>query len=362
MYNTFESIMMDVSKRTDLYVDELYVNPNLTWNLVERLPGLEWDFYRLSEHPCITWDIVQTHPDKEWSWSDLSKNPSLYSYIRKHPDKEWNWFYLSKNPNLTWDFVLEHPYEDWDWSALTTHSNISFDTILAHSHHEWDWSVLGSNPSVTPEIVKANPEVGWDFRYLSRNLNITYEFVSEYRQESWDERYLSLQLKLPPSFRIDDPWFWRGFLLSRNPSISWDTISALPNEFDWYHLSRQPHLADRIRTENAPWDDEGIAANPALLGYVENVRGRSKNPAITYSFFCEYDDWDFPELCRNVFVHDPYVAASRIYKAYKSRDLKYRLPLVALRSVTNDMIRYRPGTGVEYYRVLNFFENKEWMN
>lgn len=61
-------------------------------------------------------------------------------------------------------------------------------------------------------------------------------------------------------------------------------------------------------------------------------------------------------------LYHRYKAGCVIARAYRSYKLRYLLPLVAVRGVTNDMIKYRPGTGVEWERVRSFFENKEFMN
>jgi hypothetical protein len=365
MCSTFSAIIKEGSKYMDFPVEHLISNPNLTWDLVETLPQYTWDTYLLSRHPCVTPAILQKYPEKDWNYSFLSENPSMFSYIQSHPDKEWNWYTLSKNPKLTWDFVMQHIHEDWDWSALTVHPNISFDTIVQNSEHEWDWAHLGRNPNVTPEIVQAHPKIGWHFRELSQNASMTYEFVQSCRHEHWDGMHLSWKLSFPTSFKVDDPWFWNMYLLSRNPTISWEAIQARPNEFRWHFLSRNPRLAEYIlKYPSMPWEPEGLASNPALFGKVLNWKGLSQNPALTYPFFCEHihADWDPTQLSQNLFVHDPYVAASRIRRAYDSYKMKYRLPLVAIRSITNDMIRYRPHTGIEYQRALAFFEQKEWLN
>lgn len=60
-------------------------------------------------------------------------------------------------------------------------------------------------------------------------------------------------------------------------------------------------------------------------------------------------------------LYQMHKAGCVILRAYRSYKLRYLLPLVAVRGVTNDMIKYRPGTGVEWERARSFFENKEFL-
>jgi hypothetical protein len=55
-----------------------------------------------------------------------------------------------------------------------------------------------------------------------------------------------------------------------------------------------------------------------------------------------------------------YKAGCTIARAYRAYRLRYRIPLVALKSITNDMIKYRPGTGIKFFEAKNFFEKQEW--
>jgi hypothetical protein len=57
-----------------------------------------------------------------------------------------------------------------------------------------------------------------------------------------------------------------------------------------------------------------------------------------------------------------YMSVSIIERAYKSYKMRVLLPVVANKARMMDMITYRPGTGVEYFKAKDFFENKKWMD
>lgn len=76
--------------------------------------------------------------------------------------------------------------------------------------------------------------------------------------------------------------------------------------------------------------------------------------------FCNHTSNAFKEALLD--CKRKYTAGQVISRAYRSYKMRYLLPLVAIRSVSNDMIKYRPGSGIEWQRASAFFENKEWEN
>ncbi len=54
------------------------------------------DWGEISKHPNITWEIIQNNPDIDWGWSELSYNPNItWEIIENNFDKDWAWHELS---------------------------------------------------------------------------------------------------------------------------------------------------------------------------------------------------------------------------------------------------------------------------
>jgi hypothetical protein len=66
-------------------VEYLSVNPNVTWEFIQRTNPLNWNYSLLSKHPNITFDIIVNNPQFKWDYQ-----------------------YYYKNPNLDWNFIMEN--------------------------------------------------------------------------------------------------------------------------------------------------------------------------------------------------------------------------------------------------------------
>ena len=83
-------------------------------------------------NPNITWDIVQAHPKMNWHWHALSRyNPNItWEIVRDHPDMPWDWNGLSYSSKITWDIVQAYSEKQWNWDGIITHSLIFIPTPL----------------------------------------------------------------------------------------------------------------------------------------------------------------------------------------------------------------------------------------
>jgi hypothetical protein len=88
---------------------------------------------------------------------------------------------------------------------------------------------------------------------------------------------------------------------------------------------------------------------------------------VTRHKFCNFMQMNFCGPTSQYFQHqvnhyiDMYNARKKIARAYKAYRMRVRLPVVANKSRIMDMIRYRPGTGVEYFKAKDFFDNKRFL-
>ena len=94
--------------------------------LLSRYPNQQWSWNDLSLNPNITWEVVENHPNKPWDWYWLSKNPGMtWEIIKLNPNKPWKWNGVSQNPNITWEIVKLNPNKGWCWTGLSHHPNIT---------------------------------------------------------------------------------------------------------------------------------------------------------------------------------------------------------------------------------------------
>jgi len=75
----------------------------------------------MSQHPNVTWDIIQEHPDLEWAPYSVSFNPNItWDIVMDNPQYPWNNIGLSQNPNITWDIVEQYPNGPQDKKEYNT--------------------------------------------------------------------------------------------------------------------------------------------------------------------------------------------------------------------------------------------------
>lgn len=100
-------------------------NINTTWELFLSLRNKcskSAGIY-LSENPNVTWEIVQNNPDINWSWPGLaSENPNItWDVIKNNLNKpifpEW----ASCNPNLTYRFARRIARREFETQTLSFH-------------------------------------------------------------------------------------------------------------------------------------------------------------------------------------------------------------------------------------------------
>jgi hypothetical protein len=88
---------------------------NITWEIVQAYPLIDWNYLNLSSNPNITWEIVEANPDKPWNYDRLSSNPNITrDIVDANPDKPWNYFKLSKNKmNFAKEQFIRSKFQEW---------------------------------------------------------------------------------------------------------------------------------------------------------------------------------------------------------------------------------------------------------
>ncbi len=52
-------------------------NPNITWDIVQSNPQINWNYRYLSNNTNITWKIVKSNPQVPWDYEELSSNSMI---------------------------------------------------------------------------------------------------------------------------------------------------------------------------------------------------------------------------------------------------------------------------------------------
>lgn len=100
----------------------------------------------VSLNPNITWEIVQSHPDIQWNWDMLSLNPNItWEIIQQNPNDPWNWELLAKNPNITWEIIQQNPDKHWDIKMFSENPNISFENVMEMKEQKYFFGGLFAN-------------------------------------------------------------------------------------------------------------------------------------------------------------------------------------------------------------------------
>ena len=191
--------------------NSLSCNPNITWEIIQNNPYMNWNWTNIFKNPNITWDIIKYNPNKFlWNENNILLNPNItWEVIQNNPNIKWFWTAISNNPNITWEIIQNNPNSPWDWSNISQNPNITWEIIQNNSDKPWNWSYLSCNPNITMEIIQNNPDKDWNWRYLSSNPNITREIMQNNPDKGWE-------------------WY----NIFRNPNITLDIIQNYPDK-DW---------------------------------------------------------------------------------------------------------------------------------
>jgi hypothetical protein len=262
--------------------EELSSNPNVTIELVESRPDIEWCYCGLSKNPNITWDIVKARPGKPWSYVRLLINPSITweNILEMQSIREVSRFracqkaFVCRNPNVTFDMVRQFPtwvslqqlslnpsitiYDvldvnfqghedewlkgDWNYAWLSFHPNITLDIILSTPEIRWDFGYASSNPNITIDQVISHPELSWDYDALSKNPNITWDIVKSHPEIPWSYSEMSKNPNITWDIMRSTPKLdWSYLYFSMNPNITWDIVLENPDiEFCHNSLLENP--------------------------------------------------------------------------------------------------------------------------
>jgi len=148
-----------------LYSTHIFQHPNVTMEfLMKMFDGEDLGVvlpYRVSGNPNITIEFVNKYPGGDWDWNRLSRNRGIsMEDIENNPDKPWNYEYVSKNPNLTIGFVRKYIDKGWDFSEIAKNPNISPE-VLIQLHRDcrnqfqlklWRFS---RNPNLTIDFIES---------------------------------------------------------------------------------------------------------------------------------------------------------------------------------------------------------------
>ena len=119
------------------------------WEIVFRYNhNVTFDFYRqylagrgisvkyLSNNPNITLDIIENNPTLDWDWKLISCNPNItIGFIQKNIDKFnlFDWYEISRNKGITMKDISEYISFPWKYEGVSENPNITIPFIEEHS-------------------------------------------------------------------------------------------------------------------------------------------------------------------------------------------------------------------------------------
>ena len=206
------------------------LNPNITPSVVESNPQFPWTHWQLSSNRNFKWEYIVSRP--EWFLPPkytmkLGENPNVtWEIIQSNPQIEWDMDSVSENPSITWDVVTKNPEYEWSYSGLCSNPNITWDIVSQRLWRKWDYWRLGRNPNITSDIVLKNRDKPWRHTSLCQNPNVDWSVIETLVRESISTEdipdgilYYYKSLYCGTTFEEverskDEPWFFQ--VLSRN--------------------------------------------------------------------------------------------------------------------------------------------------
>ncbi len=273
-------------------------HPELTLEIIRKLPGKSWDIYELSVHPglwkaglrlgsptawsanpAVTIEYVKSHPDVSWNMTLFSQNLSVtWATISRNPDMDWDYFAFSTGPNMTWMVAFRHPYLPWNYLHMLKHVALP-DCPRCALKIFCAVDAVASTAGEIRAAISANPGVTWKLlhTWITEDIWIHWDIESLYSRLSLtDPGELGYAMKLVGTAAASTKEIMYG--LSRNPTLTWDIILSFQAEAAM-NGQELPWKYDVIGgLPGITWDI--IAAHPELFN---NYYWISKNPNITMS-------------------------------------------------------------------------------
>ena len=246
-----------------LNIEYISMNPNITWDIIQKHPEIKWNYMMLTKNKNISIDCIFENMHLHWSWIDVSRDERLtWKYIvkKQKSDNPWSdieWRYISKHPNVKWEHIkstINGPQcFGWFWNNVTENPNITFDIVNNNLHYPWNISYLINNKNITMDIIKSNPEIEWNFNQITFNTNL-------FNTETFNnESNLNFIIEKNRNFTILSLWFylsqiispdiilshpelpWSYNSVSRNPNMTLDYIEKIKTshdcKYDWFNFS-----------------------------------------------------------------------------------------------------------------------------
>lgn len=199
-------------------------NSNVISKIINALEG-EQALLNFSANYNLTTNIINQHPEIEWSWYELSANPIIdINFVLENLEAPWDWSNLTKNIGITYKDITDNPTLPWSDHDLV--SSIYIDEEIIISGKNWDPVDYSANFNLTIESIKTISKLlnldlaeDWDWSLISSNPFITIEEILEIEQ-------------LYPAL---SPILWLGY--SSNPNLSEDQIKKYYNLLNFKCIS-----------------------------------------------------------------------------------------------------------------------------
>jgi hypothetical protein len=207
-----------------LFWSRLSGNPHAVPLLEKYIQHVKWyEAIRSNTSPDLI-PFLKKHMNEHEIVPYLSHNPHAMELIEKHIE-QINWSYLSQNTKAI--HLLEDNLERIDWLSLSKNPNAI--PILQMHQNKIVWYYLCENENAMSLIRQNMDKIRWSFLCNNRNpaaMTLIEQNIHQLDNDINIEcSYDGLSLSKNPSALP---------LLSRHPHfINWNTLSSLPEIFEW---------------------------------------------------------------------------------------------------------------------------------
>lgn len=251
----------------------------------------------LSERHDLTWDLIQTYPALQWSSKALSRLAPL-EYIIDHPDNQWNFDEISGRKDLTIEFIKLYK-NNLNWAELSKFTDI--DIILTNTDLPWSFENVSQNKTVSQDHLLENPDKPWEYSYLAEHIDL--EFIKQNPHIKWGVYGLSKN----PTLTIDyiqqnrtRGWDWEAVI--RNPNISLHDIIENEIQFNAFHVFHEVYADYMLEHSRYTFNSVNIHASlDSINKYPNRCWKYSINKNMTMDYVLEHPEieWSFMELSKN---------------------------------------------------------------
>lgn len=238
-----------VTPERELFFVRMSSNTHLTKETLMAYPNEKWCPNRLTRNPSFSFDWVEALPNLKWNWDQLSRKEPPMSFVLGNLDKPLDWRAISLSVNITFREMLDNKHLPWQIEEVLFTCIVTDDELeyLRHYRTRYDFqSWVDHSSRVSWSALLKSPDLPWVYSSIHPFINSAddLQFVRDHDPALWNWNLLSDVTPVDLILSNQDlPWNWH--VVSTNSTVTYRTVVENPG-VPWYYTLVPPEELDDL--------------------------------------------------------------------------------------------------------------------